>query len=129
LFYRFLTAVTFVAAGACITEPRGILSFNITGAPPDTTSASSVSISGDVVRSPPKQGLAYVVTVTGGAREEKVGTNNFGQFTINVVLKKDMTNVLVMTADDGTGSITQHLEFEVVQINPTAESAELSPSR
>lgn len=124
-----LTALVAVAGAGCLTSDRANLFFSDVVPPPDSTTDNEVTISGIVVRSPPRQGLTIVVQVTGGADTARTLAGALGVFLIEVPLQRDTVNRLLMTADDGTGSISQELPFTVVQVPPVAQSPSVTPGR
>lgn len=111
---------------ACLTESDGFLYLTaLSTVPPDTTYESTVRLSGQVVRTPPRQDVVMVVTVTGGEiTVADTATLQGGFFDVTVPLMVsvgDTTyNHLVATASDGVGSATPNpWEKTVVQIDTT----------
>ena len=110
------TAAVLFTVSACFLEQEGVLLFSEVVPPPDTTSATQVTISGRVVRSPQRAAPVSTITVTGGMETATKIEEGFGLFTIAVELKLQQENVLVMSASDDTGAVTQDsLTFVVVQ--------------
>jgi len=114
---------------ACLTESDGFLYLTaLSTVPPDTTYESTVRLSGQVVRTPPRQDVVMVVTVTGGEiTVADTATLQGGFFDITVPLNTtvgDATdNNLVAIASDGLGSPTPNpWEQTVVQIDTTVAS-------
>ena len=101
---------------ACFTEQEGRLFFSEVVSPPDTTSATQVTISGRVVRSPVRASPVSTITVTGGKETATKIAGGHGIFTITVELNLQQENLLAMSASDDTGAVTQDsLRFVVVQ--------------
>jgi hypothetical protein len=102
-------SITVCAAAAlltlgCIQEQQGFLYFNWSSVPPDETSDIEVTIEGDVVRTPPRQGLVTVVTAQGGAATAVDTTANFGLFSLRVELVPNSENRIIVSARDNTGA-------------------------
>ena len=109
-----------MVVAACVTEASGLLFINFTTTPPSVTTDSVVQIAGEVVRTPNRQGILTVVTVTGGAETTIDTTNNFLLFLVDVPLNLGATNRLVVTARDTSGATTaSEREFMVAQENPS----------
>ncbi len=116
LLTALATAAVLFTVSACFTEQEGILFFSDVVFPPDTTSATQVTISGRVVRSPARASPVSTIMVTGGKATATKIAGGRGLFTIAVELKLQQENVLVMSASDDTGAVTQDsLTFVVVQ--------------
>ena len=118
---RWLLVVGVMVLTACITESRGLLFLTVDADPPDSTRFLSIPIAGRVIRSPPMQGVSITVLVTGGAEPADTVADDFGGFRLSVLLRAAQENVLLLSADDGTGSLSDQLEFIVVQVEPMPE--------
>ncbi len=117
-----------LTAVACIEELDGVLYLNISAFPPDTTFNETVELAGSVVRTPVRNGLLYIVTVTGGELTVSDTARLHGLFSVTVPLKIGEDNNLTATASDGVGSPTPSpWKKTVTQIDTTAQPAQ-SPS-
>lgn len=97
-----------LVGGACITDGPAVLYAVVETIVPDTTSDEQVGLSGYVERTPQKQDVIIVVTVTGGAITVMDTLNLHGQFTVHVPLLIDADNHLSLTASDDTGAQTAY---------------------
>ena len=126
-----LAAATFFGT-ACIEESDGLLFITISTVPPDTTFESTVRLTGQAVRTPPRQDVLLIVTVTGGEISvADTATLQGGFFDITVPLNTSVgdttENNLVATASDGLGSANPiPWEKTVVQIDTTVVPQSLS---
>ncbi|UCD23191.1 MAG: hypothetical protein JSW51_09020 [Gemmatimonadota bacterium] len=111
---------------ACLEESDGFLYIgNLSSIPPDTTYEETVRLSGQVVRTPPRQDVFLVVTVTGGTITVSDTATQLGIFDVTIPLnltQGDTTdNNLIATASDGIGSPTPNPWTKtVVQIDTTS---------
>ena len=98
--------LSWMAAGvvaACGTEP-GILLITVNNLP-DFSSTATITVSGTVTRDPPAD-TPVVLAIAGGVStvsDTLAGTS----FSFNVQLNLNQENQLVLTASDGTGSVSQ----------------------
>ncbi len=99
-----LLGATLLFSSACIEELEGFLYFNWTFVPDDTVSTSEVRIAGQVVRTPPRQGLVTIVAARGGATSVVDTTSDFGLFDLLVPLTPNAENQIVVSAVDNTGA-------------------------
>ena len=91
---------------ACITEGPAVLFAVVNTSVPDTTSDQQIGLSGYVERTPQKQDVITVITVTGGAITAVDTANLHGLFTVTVPLLIDADNNLSLTASDNSGAQT-----------------------
>jgi hypothetical protein len=117
-------AVLAGAVAACPEQLEGVLVVNIDAAPPPTTSADTVEIAGQVIRSPPSQSITLSVTVTGGAATAVDTTDSFGLFNVRVPLNRGVVNVLTLIAEDSEGTVSQPRQFTVQHTGTPAGSPE-----
>ena len=101
---RSLPAFAALFCAACIEELEGFLYFNWTHTPEDTVSTVEVRIAGQVVRTPPRQGLITVVTAQGGATSVADTVSDFGLFDFDVPLTLNAENQITVSATDNTGA-------------------------
>lgn len=125
-----LTAVSLLACS----EP-GTLVITLGGVP-TTTAATHVSISG-VVSRVPAQETQIIVTSSGGAAPASDTASADGSFTLPVSLVANAVNTIVLTAQDGTGSVSAPVTVEVrqdgvapsvVSVTPTGDDVSTAPS-
>ncbi len=120
--WLFGAAILFAA---CFEDPSTLISINYSATPPATTSDSSVQLAGEAFRSPPRQGLITVITVSGGAVTVFDTANTFQLFDIDVPLVIGATNRLLVSAADNSGATTNgQREFVVVQQSPILVAAQ-----
>ncbi len=100
---------------ACLTESTPLLFVNFETVPDSVTSQESVTIAGDVVRSPPNAQLEYWVAVTGGAAPVEVKTSEFLLFVVTVPLVVNAENRLEIVARDSEGTRSEAYELVVRQ--------------
>lgn len=100
---RLLSWLAVGLVTACGTEP-GILIITVNDLP-DFSSTVTITVSGSVTRDPPAD-TPIVVAVAGGAAT-LTDTLASTAFSLNVQLNPNQENTLVVTASDGTGSVSQ----------------------
>ncbi len=108
-------ALLLTAAG-CIADLPPVLAISVHAPPPDSTTQQTVTIAGQVVRSPPSASATFTVTVQGGAATVEEPANTFGVFTLDVTLNRFEVNVLTLRARDNTGAVSDALQFTVVHL-------------
>lgn len=108
MIYRIVAslvlALTAVAVVACPEELEGFVLVEIDAMPPESTSADTVVIAGRAVRSPPRSGELFVITVTGGAATVTDTSTSFGVFQVDVPLIPGTANNLRLVAADEDGT-------------------------
>jgi len=110
----FTLAAAALLGSACIEELEGFLYFNWDAVPDDTVSTTEVQIAGQVVRTPPRQGLITLVTAQGGASTVVDTVSDFGLFDFNVPLVLNAENQITVAAEDNTGATTPNPRTFVV---------------
>lgn len=124
-----MVGLILLLVGGCIEELEGFLYFNWNTLPPDTTSQLTVTIAGEVVRTPPRQNLTTIVTAVGAAQTVVDTTSGFGLFSLDIPLVTDATNEITITAGDNTGATSPNPGvFVVVQRGAPPASRASSPA-
>ena len=118
--------LTLFVIAACSDAP-GTLLFSFEVLPPDTTTVDSIAIGGRVVRSPPLADARFTVIVTGGRDTVEQAANEFGLFTVWVMLNRLTENSLVVRARDNTGAQAEPRRFTVVHIEEIQSVAPATP--
>jgi len=95
-----------LVGAACITEADGVLFLSVDTVVPDTTAQEQLTLAGQIVRTPARQGLITVVKVSGGAVTAVDTATLHGLFSVNVPLLTNSDNHLSLTASDNTGAQT-----------------------
>jgi hypothetical protein len=93
------------------------------GRVPAATAETELAISGNVSRVPAKE-TEIVLTSSGGTSPTSDTASMDGSFTIRVSLVTNVLNTIVLTAQDGTGSVSSPVTVEVRQdaVPPTVAS-------
>jgi hypothetical protein len=117
-------ALATLTLAGCLTESRGFLFLTVDdpcsyGLQPDcpaaqaTGSATTFTIEGQVVRSPPDIDLAIQIIAANGPDTARVVTGAGGFFSIDAPISQG-NNSVFLTADDGIGGSSDRLEFLIV---------------
>jgi hypothetical protein len=115
-------ALMVAAVIACPEELEGFVLVEIDVIPPDSTSADSVLIAGRAVRSPPRSGELFVITVTGCSATVTDTSTSFGIFQVDVPLTPGAINELRLVAADRDGTQSPPWTHTVVHTGTTAAS-------
>ena len=99
-------------AAACGTEP-GTVIVALDGFD-DVTADTTIQLTGALTRSPPANTPLFL-EVSGGASAVTDTANEEGRFSVQIALRQNQLNTLMLTPQDGSGSVGQPVSVDILQ--------------